>query len=67
VLAELKRRDRIDSTREASPLRAAKDAVGIDSTDMTADEVVTLVEALVRAAITCLERDGAASAFRGCP
>lgn len=59
VLAELKRRDRIDSTREASPLRAAKDAVRIDSTDMTIDEVVARAEALARAAIARLERDGA--------
>jgi len=51
VLADLRRRDGIDSTREASPLRAAEDAVRIDSTEMTIDQVVNRAEALARAAI----------------
>jgi len=51
VLADLRRRDRIDSTREAAPLRAADDAVRIDSTEMTIDQVVHRAEALARAAI----------------
>jgi cytidylate kinase len=37
---ELQRRDGIDSTRAASPLTAAPDAVIIRSDDMTVDEVV---------------------------
>jgi len=40
VIKELKERDRIDSTREMSPLRRADDAVEIDSSDMTPDQVV---------------------------
>lgn len=41
-------RDVIDSSREASPLRAAPDAVVIDTTNMTVDEVVALVLEKVR-------------------
>ena len=40
VLTDLKRRDSADSSREASPLRPADDAVHIDSTDMTIDDVI---------------------------
>jgi cytidylate kinase len=38
-------RDRLDSTREASPLAQADDALVIDSTELPADEVVRLVVA----------------------
>jgi len=57
VLADLKRRDGIDSTREAAPLRAADDAVYIDSTHLTADEVVAQVEALAREVLARTEVD----------
>ena len=40
ILADLKRRDDYDSTREASPLRPADDAVVIDSSDLTFEQVV---------------------------
>jgi len=50
VLEDLRRRDRIDSSREAAPLRVAEDAVVIDSTQMSVDEVVARAEALIRAA-----------------
>lgn len=47
-------RDRLDSTREDSPLRAASDAVHIDSSDKTVgqvvDEIVALFESTVRGA-----------------
>ncbi len=50
VLAEIeediRKRDHQDMTREASPLRQAEDAVRIDSSDMTADEVVDAIIAL---------------------
>jgi cytidylate kinase len=46
--ASLERRDAMDSTREISPLTQAKDAVEIDNTSMTLDEVVEAVVALVR-------------------
>ena len=40
VREDMARRDRLDSTREAAPLAAAEDAVRIDTTDMTLEEVV---------------------------
>jgi len=48
VLAELRRRDEIDSQRQHSPLAAAADAILVDSTAMTADEVVERVRGLVK-------------------
>ncbi|MGC9359954.1 MAG: (d)CMP kinase [Anaerolineae bacterium] len=48
VMAELERRDQIDSTRAAAPLRPADDATIIDSTNMTANQVVDRILALVR-------------------
>lgn len=48
VLRELVRRDAIDSTRDASPLRPAADAVVIDTDGLTLDEVVDRVLSLVR-------------------
>lgn len=43
-------RDQLDSTRAESPLRRADDAHVIDSTDMSADEVVDAVLELVESA-----------------
>jgi cytidylate kinase len=43
----LRARDHADSTREASPLRAAEDAVTIDTTTLSVDEVVAVVLGLV--------------------
>jgi len=40
VLADLQRRDLADSTRAASPLRKAEDAVELDSSDLSLDQVV---------------------------
>lgn len=40
VLADVRRRDHLDSTRSVSPLRAATDAVIVDTGEMTRDEVV---------------------------
>jgi cytidylate kinase len=40
VLADVRRRDHLDSTRAVSPLRAAEDAMIVDSSDMTESEVV---------------------------
>lgn len=44
---ELRRRDAIDSGREAAPLRAAPDAVRFDNTHLTKEEMYRAVEALV--------------------
>src|ERR1700737_652026 len=48
LAAELRERDRRDRTRAVSPLVAAKDAVVIDSTQLSEDEVVERVEELVK-------------------
>ena len=46
----LARRDQLDATRTASPLAQAADAVVIDSSHMSADEVIAHVVALARSA-----------------
>ena len=48
LLAEMKERDERDSTRAASPLRPAEDAVMLDSSDMTAEEVAQLIVDMAR-------------------
>lgn len=40
VLADVIRRDHLDSTRTVSPLRPAEDAIIVDTSDMTQDQVV---------------------------
>jgi cytidylate kinase len=45
--ADLARRDEIDSTRAASPLAKASDAVEIDGTHLTLDQVVDAIVSLV--------------------
>ncbi len=47
VAADMARRDRIDSTRSASPLSAAPDAVELDTSGLDAAQVVERVMALV--------------------
>ena len=48
VAEELRERDRRDRTRAASPLVAASDAVVINSTALSEDEVLARVEELVK-------------------
>ncbi len=48
VAAELRERDRRDRTRAASPLVAATDAVIINSTSLSEDQVLAQVEELVK-------------------
>jgi len=48
ILQGMKKRDNIDSTRDVAPLRAAEDAVIIDSDQMTVEEVVQKIEAIAR-------------------
>lgn len=47
IAQELERRDRRDSTRAASPLRPASDAVEVDTSDLPIDEVITRIVDLV--------------------
>ncbi|MDG3016694.1 (d)CMP kinase [Speluncibacter jeojiensis] len=55
VLADVQRRDHLDSTRAASPLRTAEDADVVDTSELGLDEVIEVLVALVN------ERMGAAT------
>ena len=48
VLADVRRRDHLDSTRAVSPLRAASDAVIVDTSAMTESEVIAHLLQLVQ-------------------
>jgi len=48
ILKRVIERDRIDSTRDVAPLKAADDAVVLDSDKLTADEVLEQILALVK-------------------
>jgi cytidylate kinase len=51
VAADIDRRDRLDSSRAASPLTRPADAVEVDTTDMTIDEVIDHLVGLAETAI----------------
>jgi CMP/dCMP kinase len=48
TLAEVRQRDSQDQDRDIAPLRPAEDAIHVDTTGKTIDEVVRSLEALVR-------------------
>jgi cytidylate kinase len=48
IESDLRNRDKIDSTREFAPLKKAEDAVYIDTTNMTIEEVVEKVLTYIR-------------------
>jgi cytidylate kinase len=48
VLADVRRRDRLDSTRKVSPLHAAPDALVLDTDDLSVDAVLDELLRLVR-------------------
>jgi CMP/dCMP kinase len=48
VLADVRRRDHLDSTRAVSPLRAADDAVIVDTSEMAEAEVIAYLLELVK-------------------
>ncbi len=50
VRSQIEERDRLDETRATSPLRRADDAVLIDSTGISADDVVERMLAAIRSA-----------------
>jgi cytidylate kinase len=52
VLEQLRERDRRDRTRAESPLQPAPDAVIIDSTHLSLEEVVTRVEDIINQWLT---------------
>lgn len=51
LLKEIKERDAQDANREIAPLRQAKDAVLVDSSEMTIDEVVAFIERKIQEGI----------------
>ncbi|RNA69122.1 (d)CMP kinase [Alteribacter keqinensis] len=48
LIEEIARRDKIDSEREFAPLKKAHDAVEVDSTSMSIEEVIQTILQLVR-------------------
>ena len=48
VLVDIRRRDDYDSARDTSPLKAADDAICLDSTDFTLEEVIEQICELAR-------------------
>lgn len=46
ILAGLRRRDQIDSSREVAPLKVAEDAIVIQTDNLTIDEVISQILAL---------------------
>jgi cytidylate kinase len=52
TIAELRERDRRDRTRAASPLKPAPDALMLDSTTLSEDEVLSRIEELVQQKLT---------------
>ena len=51
ILADVQRRDQIDSNREHSPLRPAADAIRIDSTDRSPAEIVDAILQMIRESV----------------
>ena len=47
VLADIKQRDHQDTTREIAPLKQAKDAILVDSTDLDVEAVVEKIRGIV--------------------
>ena len=52
VLDDIEERDVRDSTRDDSPLRAAADAIVVDTTDLSIDQVVDRILDLVSTKVT---------------
>jgi cytidylate kinase len=48
ILASMKARDRLDSTREIAPLRPADDAIVLDTTELSIEETFERALALAR-------------------
>ena len=55
VEANLKKRDRIDSTRTESPLTQAEDAIYFDNTNLTRNEQLSMILALAKERINSIQ------------
>lgn len=47
ILADMRRRDQIDSNREVAPLKVAEDAIRVDTDNLGVEEVLDMLERLV--------------------
>lgn len=56
ILRAMRRRDRIDSRRAVAPLRAADDAIRVDTDNLSVDEVLQVVEGIVEDASVGVEK-----------
>jgi cytidylate kinase len=57
ILHDMRRRDSIDSQRQVAPLRAAEDAVRVDTNNLSVTEVLGVVEELVDGWVPDVTRD----------
>jgi cytidylate kinase len=57
ILADMRRRDEIDSQRDVAPLRPADDAIIIDSDPLTIEEVANRIVSIASNVIECQEAD----------
>jgi cytidylate kinase len=51
ILKEIKERDKLDSSREVAPLQPAHDAYMIDSSNLNAEEVVSLIIDIIKSKV----------------
>ncbi|WP_280239455.1 (d)CMP kinase [Nocardia abscessus] len=58
VLADVQRRDTLDSTRKVSPLRPAEDAVRVDTSELSMDEVIDELYHVVAQQISAIRAGG---------
>ncbi|MCC3333096.1 (d)CMP kinase [Nocardia abscessus] len=58
VLADVQRRDTLDSTRKVSPLRPAEDAVRVDTSELSMDEVIDELYRVVAQQISAVRAGG---------
>jgi cytidylate kinase len=58
ILHQIKKRDKNDSSRDIAPLRAAEDAVVIDSSEMDFEQVVEAISELAKMAIAKRKKRG---------
>ncbi|MGY2029312.1 (d)CMP kinase [Nocardia gipuzkoensis] len=58
VLADVQRRDTLDSTRKVSPLRPAEDAVRVDTSELSMDEVIDELYRVVVQQISAIRAGG---------
>ena len=56
ILRAMRRRDRIDSNRAVAPLKAAADAIRVDTDNLSVDEVLQVVEGIVEDASVGVEK-----------